>query len=145
MNEFSPKSHTTLVGSRHAPFSVRIGRLFVMVRNVVLIFAAAAVLAGQTADMGVLLQRAIRKENVEGDLNGAIDLYKQVVAGASNRAVVAKALLGLGECYEKQGNREAQRVYERLVKEFSDQAEAAHEAQARLAAMGQTRGGEAVV
>ena len=98
-------------------------------RNLLLVLAAAAILAGQTADMGVTLERAIRKENVEGDLSGAIDLYKKVVAGAANRADVAKALLGLGECYEKQGSAEAQKAYERLVKEFGDQAEAARQAQ----------------
>ncbi len=114
------------------------------VRNVVLAFAAAAVLMGQPSDMGVMLQRAIRMENVEGNLNSAIDLYKKVVAGATDRAIAAKALLGLGECYEKQGNAEAQKAYERLVKEFGDQAEPARAAQARLSAMGQGRG-DAVV
>jgi hypothetical protein len=37
---------------------------------VLLVLTAAAVLAGQSNDMGVTLQRAIRKENVEGDLKG---------------------------------------------------------------------------
>lgn len=114
-------------------------------QNVVLVFAAAAVLAAQPADMGVMLQRAIRLENVQGDLNGAIDLYKKVVAGAKDRAIAAKALLGLGECYEKQGNAEAQKAYERLVKEFSDQAEAAHAAQARLTAMSGGLGNKTVL
>jgi tetratricopeptide (TPR) repeat protein len=82
---------------------------------------------------------------VEGDLKGAIDLYKRVAGGAANRAQVAKALLGLGECYEKQGDAEARKAYERLVKEFGDQAEQAREAQARLAAMGKTAGGDGVV
>jgi len=114
-------------------------------RNLLLVLAAAAILAGQTVDMGVTLERAVRKENVEGDLSGAIELYKKVVAASANRADIAKALLGLGECYEKQGSAEAQKAYERLVKEFGDQAEAARQAQARLAAMGKTRGGEGVV
>src|SRR5580658_3732720 len=99
------------------------------IRNVSLILAMSAILAAQTGDMGVMLQRAIRLENVQGDLSGAIDLYKKVVAGATDRAIVAKALLGLGESYEKQGNAEAQKAYERLVKEYSDQAESAHAAQ----------------
>jgi Tol biopolymer transport system component len=107
------------------------------VRNLILVLAAAGVLAAQTGDADVMLQRAIRKESVEGDLKGAIDLYKKVIAGAAkNRAAAAKALLRLGECYEKQGNAEAQRTYERLVREFSDQAEQAREARARLAAGG---------
>lgn len=112
------------------------------VRNLILVLAAAGVLAAQSGDPGVLLQRAIRKESVEGDLKGAIDLYKKVIAGAAkNRAAAAKALLRLGECYEKQGNAEARRAYERLVKEFSDQKDQAREAEARLAAMGHTAPG----
>ncbi len=108
-------------------------------RNLMLVLAAAASLAAQTGDAGVMLQRAIRKESVEGDLKGAIELYKKVVAGAAkDRAAAAKALLRLGECYEKQGNAEARRAYERLVKEFSDQKEQARDAGARLAAMGGT-------
>jgi hypothetical protein len=59
------------------------------------------------AGVDVLLQRAIRRESVEGDLNGAIDLYKKIVASARrNRSAAAMALLRLGECYEKQGNAE---------------------------------------
>lgn len=104
------------------------------VRNLILVLAAAAGLAAQTGDVDVLLQRAIRKESVEGDLNGAIDLYKKVVAAAGkNRAAAARALLGLGESYEKQGNAEAQKSYERLVREFPDQAEPSREARLRLA------------
>jgi Tol biopolymer transport system component len=93
--------------------------------------------SAQSGDTGVTLERAIRKETVEGDLKGAIDLYKKVIAGAAkNRAAAAKALLRLGECYEKQGDAEAKRTYERLVREFSDQTEEAREARTRLAAGG---------
>ena len=109
------------------------------IRSFILVLAAASVLAAQSSDPDVMLQRAIRKESVEGDLKGAIDLYKKVIAGAAkNRAAAAKALLRLGECYEKQGNAEAQRAYERLVNEFSDQKQQARDAEGRLAAMGQT-------
>ena len=55
--------------------------------------------------------------------------------------MAAKALLRLGECYEKQGDAEARKAYERLVKEFADQKDQARDAQVRLAAMGQTAGG----
>ncbi|MDP2996056.1 MAG: tetratricopeptide repeat protein [Bryobacterales bacterium] len=104
-------------------------------RNLILVLAAAGVLAAQTGDADVMLQRAIRKESVEGDLKGAIDAYKRLAQGR-DRAVTAKALLRLGECYEKQGDAEAQRTYERLVREFSDQTEQAREARARLSAGG---------
>ena len=105
-------------------------------RNLMLVLAAAAALAGQTADVDVTLQRAIRKERVEGDLSGAIELYKKVIAGAAkNRAAAAKALLALGRVLRETGKRRGAKAYERLVNEFSDQAAPAREAQARLAAM----------
>src|SRR6185295_83722 len=81
------------------------------------------------------LHAAIRKEMVEGDRKCAIALYEQVLASAmGNRAVAARALIRLGQCYEKLGNAEARKAYERVVKEFSDQKDAS-EAQALLAAL----------
>ena len=86
----------------------------------------------------VRLQKAIQKEAVDGDLAAAIKLYKQIVADpAGNRAVVAKALLHLGQCHEKLGNAEARKSYEQIVREYGDQADVATEARARLAAMTQ--------
>ncbi|MBL8291772.1 MAG: PD40 domain-containing protein, partial [Bryobacterales bacterium] len=95
-----------------------------------LILAAAVPLFAQ-AD--VTLRKAIRKETVEGDLKGAIDLYRRVAAEAGkDRATAAQALLHLAQCYEKQGNLEARRIYERLVREYPDQREAAMSARTRL-------------
>src|SRR6476620_7237298 len=102
--------------------------------KVIMVLAVAGVLAAQSGDADVMLQRAIRKESVEGDLKGAIDLYKKVAA-AKNRSAAAKALLRLGECYEKQGNAESRKTYERLVRDFSDQADLAARARARLTAL----------
>ena len=50
--------------------------------------------------------------------------------------VVAKALLQLGQCYERLGDTEARRAYERLVREFADQADLVAQARARLASLG---------
>src|SRR5512136_2744632 len=86
------------------------------------------------------LQAAINKETVEGDLKGAIEQY-QKLADSSNHAVAAKALLRMGQCYEKLGDMEARKAYERVVREFSDQKETAATAQARLAALAGATGG----
>jgi Tol biopolymer transport system component len=111
-----------------------------------MMLALAAALPAQTGDVDVMLQRAIRKESVEGDLKGAIELYKKIVAGAAkNRAAAAKALLRLGECYEKQGDAEAQRAYERLVREFGDQKEQARDAASRLASTGRSGAGSKAI
>ena len=82
------------------------------------------------------LKAAVYKETVEGDLKGAAELYKQVASdAAAPRQLAAAALLGLGGCYEKLGQQDAQKVYERLVAEFSDQAREVAEARQRLAAL----------
>jgi Tol biopolymer transport system component len=87
----------------------------------------------------VLLQSAIHKEMVDGELEQAIDLYKKIVASYSNnRPLAAKALLQIGQCYEKLGKDEARKAYERLVREYADQAEQVAQARTRLAAMAQT-------
>jgi tetratricopeptide (TPR) repeat protein len=105
--------------------------------TLVLVMAIAMAAPAQTGDIEVMLQRAIRTESVEGDLKSAIDLYKKIIArAATNRSAAAKALLRLGQCYEKLGDAEAQQSYERLVREFADQKDQAQQAQARLAATG---------
>lgn len=92
--------------------------------------------ARQTQDPAVLLRAAIDKEEVEGNLQGAIDLYKQIVAKHSDQsAVAAKAQLRIGMCYEKLGNAEAIKAYEAVLSRFPKESEAVAEARTRLAAL----------
>ena len=92
--------------------------------------------ARQAEDPGVLLRAAIEKEEVDGDLQGAIDLYKQIVAKyADNRAIAAKAFLRLGGCYEKLGEEQAslaQKAFETVIKNYPDQTEAVNLAKEKL-------------
>jgi len=81
----------------------------------------------------VQLKAALHKEQVEGDLKGAIEQY-QKLANGSNHAVAANALIRMGQCYEKLGDAEARKAYERVVREFADQKEAVEQARALLAA-----------
>jgi Tol biopolymer transport system component len=84
----------------------------------------------------VLFQSARSKELVSGELEQAIDLYKKIVAKyGSDRPLAAKALLQMGQCYEKLGNDEARKAYERLVRDYADQNEVAEQARTRLAAL----------
>src|SRR5262250_2016647 len=84
----------------------------------------------------VLLQAAHQKQLVEGQLDEAIQLYKRIVQEHSgNHAVAAKALLEMGQCYEKLGNTEARKAYEHVLRDYADQNEAAAQARARLAAI----------
>lgn len=97
--------------------------------------------ARQAADPGVLLRAAIEKEEVDGDLEGAIVLYRQILANhGRNAAVAAKALYRLGWCHEKLGNLEARNAYRRLIDEYPGQREEVALARARLAALGAISG-----
>ncbi len=83
-----------------------------------------------------LFQKALVKERAEGNLDEAIKLYQRIVAEySSNRALTAKALIELGQCYEKLGKDEARKAYERVLRDYADQNEAATEARTRLAAL----------
>ena len=111
------------------------------ITRLVLAAVALGVLAGAQSQNRpeVQLKAAVYKETVEGDLQGAIALYKQIVSSAAApRPVVAAALLGLGGCYEKVGQQDAQKVYERLVAEYPDQTQEVTQARDRLAAISRT-------
>jgi Tol biopolymer transport system component len=87
----------------------------------------------------VALQAAIKAETVDGDLRGAIEQYnKIVVMPGAGRATIATALLRMGRCHEKLGDtdtQEARKAYERVVREYADQAAVAAEARTKLAAL----------
>lgn len=110
----------------------------------VLIFAV--VLAGallpanpptqQDRSAETILGSALHQEEVEGNLEAAIQTYKKLLADyPGNRPLAAKALLQMGQCYEKLGNLEARKAYARLVRDYADQADQAKLARDRLAAL----------
>jgi Tol biopolymer transport system component len=84
----------------------------------------------------VLFESAKQKELVDGKLEEAIRIYQRVVQEhGSNRALAAAALLRIGQCYERLGQVEARQAYERLLRDFGDQAQSVAEARARLSAL----------
>jgi Tol biopolymer transport system component len=99
-----------------------------MLRRMLIVVLGTLVLlhgpvGAQTAP-DVTLRKAMELEKVKGDLKEAIELYRKVADGP-DRAAAATALLRMAECYQTLGDKEAQRVYERLVRDFGDQKEAA--------------------
>ena len=81
---------------------------------------------------GVRLEAGIEKEDVDGDLKSAMDIYQKIAADTSApRDVRAKALLRLAGCDEKLG-KQAKQVYEQIVHDYADQPAAA-QARKRLA------------
>src|SRR5687767_12710284 len=101
--------------------------------------AAAVLLAGSAAaqqkkQQDIDLQAAIRKETVDGDLNGAIKQYAAIVSKyvKSDRAVTAMAMVHMAQCYQKMGNAESRKLYEQVLREYADQTEAVTFARARM-------------
>jgi Tol biopolymer transport system component len=104
----------------------------------VLVLAGFGVSRGGEEDPAVQLERAIQLETVDGDLDTAIAQYEKIIEGdGNNRALVARALLRLGGCYENLGRREARSVYQRLVADYAEQAQEVNLARQRLAALRQ--------
>jgi len=100
--------------------------------------------SGQKNDEAeTLLQAARHKELVAGELEEAIGIYKKILADhAGHRPVAARALVGLGQCYEKLGQQGAREAYERVLRDYADQNEAATEARTRLAALHRPAGAD---
>ncbi len=81
----------------------------------------------------VRLQAAVHAEVVEGDLERAARLYRELAADrAAPRPVTAMALVNLGRTYERLGHAQARAAYDRVVREYADQAEPARLARQRL-------------
>jgi WD40 repeat protein len=106
-------------------------RFVTAVFSATLLSLPATLQAQSAADV---FQRALRAERVEGDLQKAVDLYRSVVE-LDDRPLAARALLRIGESYERLGRQGAEEAYRRLVSEFADQTEEANAARSRLAAL----------
>jgi Tol biopolymer transport system component len=108
-----------------------------LVNTMMALFVMAVAPAQQVNDgtnAEVAFRAALQQENVKGDLKAAIQQYQKILeAYPQDRSVAAKALLHIGECYEKLGQSEASTAYQRLLRDYADQSAEANEARARLA------------
>jgi len=78
-------------------------------------------------------EKAFYYEDVQGDLQKAIELYEQILKQfPENREVAAKAQLHIGLCYEKLGLQEAPKAYQKVLDDFPEQKEAVKIAQEKL-------------
>ena len=101
----------------------------------VAILLMPSALAGRQQDAAeVQLKAAMHRELVDGDLRAAIKEYEAIVSRhPGDRGVAARALLQIGQAYEKLGQTEARAAYERLVRDYADQLEIVAQARAKLA------------
>jgi Tol biopolymer transport system component len=110
-------------------------RLSLLIASTALAVGLVTLGAQTTTPTDRLFASAQYKENIDGDLKGAISDYKLVVAGAgANGALAAQALLRMAACYEKLGDPRARGTYERILSDFAGRPEAS-QAQIRLAAL----------
>lgn len=103
--------------------------------TVIMTVGALLALASETvAQNGYdLFQQALVRERADGDLQAAIELYQRIVREfAGDRALAARALVQMGRSYEKLNSPKARDTYDRVVREYSDQSEAADFARHRL-------------
>jgi Tol biopolymer transport system component len=85
----------------------------------------------QTA--GELFEKALYLEEAQGDLQRAIELYRDIIKRfPDNRVISAKTILHIGFCYEKLGLKQAQEAYQQVVDEFPEQVEAVKVAREKL-------------
>jgi Tol biopolymer transport system component len=109
-------------------------RMFLLAGALVFLFFGQSSFAQQTAED--MFEAALLKKEAAGDLNGAIQLFQKILKEfPQNRDVCARALLQVGMCYEKLGNEEAQKAYQRIIHDYADQPKAVADARARLASL----------
>jgi len=85
----------------------------------------------QSAD--AMLGAALHLEEVEGNLEAAIDAYKRFLAQCGgNESLAAKAQLHIGICYEKLGLRKARIAYQTVIDNYPQQQEAVKAAKERI-------------
>src|SRR5688572_25796744 len=104
-----------------------------MIGGAVALAALAPVQNGGQA--AVKLEAARQVELVDGDLNKAIGLYLEIVKGFPlEREVAAKALLHMGQSYEKIGKKDnAREAYSQILARYGSQTRIAVAARSALA------------
>ena len=110
------------------------------IRRILILFPVILMMVSQSSFAQTaeeLMPVAIQLEEVNGELENAIEVYKVIIEMyPDNKPVAAKAYFHMGMCYEKLGKQEAQNAYRMVLSNYADQDEMVKEARARLAALG---------
>src|SRR4051812_46255486 len=91
---------------------------------IVTALALAITARGATNELTAVLQKGLFEEEANRNLEAAIASYQSVVTEFDrDRSLAATAVFLLGECYRKLGRtNDAIVQYDRIVREFADQA-----------------------
>jgi Tol biopolymer transport system component len=100
----------------------------------VVVVIALGIASANAQELERQFKAAVNTETVDGDLKSAIEQYRRIAdtAARSNRPLAAQALLRAAEAYRALGDAEARRVYERILRDYVDQADVAAVARARI-------------
>lgn len=103
-------------------------------RSILMLTVVSLSLIATPPDAEEQLEAAIHSEVVIGDLSGAVQQYRALVGRSETpRAVSARALLQIGLCQEKLGQRkEAYDTYRRLATDYGDQTTIAARARTKI-------------
>lgn len=100
------------------------------------LFTASSPVLAENAS--ALYQEGLMKENGEGNLDAAIELYRKIVSEHADTAeVAARAQFRIGMCYEKLGREQATEAYQKVIERFPGEAEIVQQARERLQALAQ--------
>ena len=104
---------------------------------IVLIIGQMIGSVGLAESVSVQLEKALYQEGTVGDLDAAIEIYRQIIEDAeAHRRYVAEAWLRLGMCYHKKGQYAvASAAFNRLVQSFPEQEQLVAEANQQLGAL----------
>ena len=81
----------------------------------------------------ILFEKAKFTMETKGDLNGAINLFNDIIKKyPKEREYAAKSQLYIGLCYEKLGVKEAQKAYQKVVEAYPEQKQEVAMAKERL-------------
>jgi Tol biopolymer transport system component len=102
-------------------------------KSILIAIIAASLAAAAQSEPARQLKAAENAELVDGDLKAAIKQYGAIIVKyKSDRAVVAMAMVRMAGCYQRMGDVEGRKIYERVVSDYADQKEAVAIARARL-------------
>ena len=99
---------------------------------VVCLFCSTTTTSSQQSS-GELFEKALYAEEVEGELEKALEIYQTIIREyPDNRPIAAKAQFHIGLCYEKLGLEQAQKAYREVVNNYPDQHDEVTKAKERL-------------
>lgn len=88
-----------------------------------------------------LFQSGLYKEEVQGDLDSAIQIYENLIKDfPHNQSIAAKAQLHIGLCYEKEGKQKARKAYQAVIDKYPSQLEAVRLALEGLSRLSESEG-----